>query len=278
MSQATTPLPVGQQGQCLSCATPGACALRCPGVVGNLVDAGAARIGSVPGVQSLGEQLARLIDHTLLKPDATRKDVEVLCEEAARHRFASVCVNPSWVPVCARLLSSSPVKVCTVIGFPFGATYPEVKACEARTAQDLGATEIDMVINVGAMKSGDQQLVERDIRAVVDAAHHGTVVKVILETAYLNDREKVIACSIARDAGADFVKTSTGFGPSGATVDDIALMRATVGPKLGVKASGGVRDQQTALAMLQAGATRIGASASVKMIGKDTSGKPAGKY
>ncbi len=272
-------LLIAQQGQCVGCPAPGACAVRCPDVVRNIVEAGADRVGAIFGVGDLAGALAPLIDHTLLKPDAIRRDADVLCQEAMRWKFASVCVNPTWVAHCARLLATSPVRVCTVIGFPFGATLPEVKAYESRCVQDLGATEIDMVINVGALKSGDQQLVERDIRGVVDAAHQGTVVKVILETTFLDDREKVVACRIAKDAGADFVKTSTGYGPSGATVADISLMRATVGPRMGVKASGGVRDTETALAMVRAGATRIGASASVKIVtGKDAGKGGGGKY
>ncbi len=279
MTATVLPLPVAQQGQCMGCPLPGACATRCPDIVQRILAAGAVRVGSIPGAQDLVRGLAEIIDHTLLKPDAVRKDVEVLCAEADRWKFASVCVNPAWVGTCARLLVRSPVRVCPFRGAPSGPPTPADTARESGGALDRGATELDMVVNVGALKSGDQALVERDIRAVVDAAHHGTVVKVILETAFLSDREKVIACQIAREAGADFVKTSTGFGPSGATVQDIQLMRATVGPAMGVKASGGVRDTETAVAMVQAGATRIGASASVKIIGgRDSGARGGGKY
>ncbi|MBI5368813.1 MAG: deoxyribose-phosphate aldolase [Planctomycetes bacterium] len=233
----------------------------------------------VPGAPPVPAALAPLIDHTLLKPDAVRRELNVLCEEAERHGFASVCVEPTWVGYCARLLARSRVKVCTVIGFPFGATLSEVKAFEAERCQDLGAGEIDMVINVGALKSGDIDFVRNDIRGVVKSATYNTVVKVILETTYLSREEKIIACTLSKEVGADFVKTSTGYGPSGATVEDIALMRAVVGPEMGVKASGGVRDFAGALAMVQAGATRIGASASVKIV-SGAKGGPAtpGKY
>ena len=234
--------------------------------IGDLVAAGPDRIGAAPGVGDGASELASLIDHTLLKPDATRADVEKLCEEAARHGFASVCVNPSWIPTAARALSKSRVKVCSVIGFPFGATLPEVKAFEAKCVRDEGANEVDMVLNVGALKSNEDALVGRDIESVVRAAGHNAIVKVILETAYLTEDEKLRACMLAKRAGAHFVKTSTGYAPGGATVEDIALMRRTVGERMGVKASGGIRDLPTALKMVEAGASRIGASASVKII------------
>ncbi|MEN6409330.1 MAG: deoxyribose-phosphate aldolase [Anaerolineaceae bacterium] len=208
-----------------------------------------------------------MIDHTLLKPDATPDQIAQLCFEARKYGFASVCINPGWVSLCAQLLQGSPVKVCTVIGFPLGATASEVKAFETQNAIDHGATEIDMVINVGALKARDLDLVAKDIRGVVNVAHaRGPIVKVILETVLLTDEEKTIACLIAKEAGADFVKTSTGFASGGATVHDVALMRRVVGPEMGVKASGGVRTYEDAENMIKAGATRIGASAGVKII------------
>lgn len=207
--------------------------------------------------------LARMIDHTLLKADATEADIRKLCAEAREHVFASVCVNPAHVALASELLAGTEVKVCTVVGFPLGATSPEVKAFETRKAIADGATEIDMVLNVGALKSGQAERVQQDIRAVVDAAPDGIVTKVILEACLLSDDEKVTACLLAQAVGADFVKTSTGFSTGGATVHDVALMRRTVGPEMGVKASGGIRDRETALAMIEAGATRLGASASI---------------
>ncbi|NLE51376.1 MAG: deoxyribose-phosphate aldolase [Chloroflexi bacterium] len=212
--------------------------------------------------------IARIIDHTLLKPDASRAQIEQLCAEARQYRFKSVCVNPVWVTTCAELLAETPeVLVCTVIGFPLGATLPEVKAFEAQRAIADGAREVDMVMNVGALKSGDRALVERDIRAVVNVAHAGGArCKVILETGLLVPDEITAASEIARAAGADFVKTSTGFGPGGATVADILLMRKAVGPQMGVKASGGVRTFEDVQAMVAAGATRIGASAGVRIV------------
>ncbi len=206
--------------------------------------------------------IARLMDHTLLKPNATQEEVGKLCEEARAHCFASVCVNPTYVALCARLLQGSGVKVCTVIGFPLGSTTPTVKAIEARDAIANGADEVDMVINIGALKSGNETVVFDDIRAVREASR-GKVLKTILETALLSDAEKVRACVLAKKAGADFVKTSTGFGGGGATVEDVRLMRETVGPMMGVKASGGIRDAAVADAMVKAGATRLGTSASV---------------
>jgi deoxyribose-phosphate aldolase len=211
--------------------------------------------------------LARYIDHTLLAADATAEDIDRLCAEAERHRFASVCINPTWVRRAAENLRGTRVPVCTVIGFPLGATTTEVKAMEARKALRDGARELDMVLNVGALKSGDHDLVYNDIAKVADAAHEtGAICKVILETALLTDEEKVVAAAMAKRARADFVKTSTGFGPGGATVYDVALMRETVGPEMGVKASGGVRTAHDAEDMIAAGATRIGASAGVQII------------
>jgi len=247
-------------GECDAC---GACVENRPNAIQDLVSSGAARLGSTVGARPTSPELAGMIDHTVLKPDATEEMIRKLCEEAKQHNFASVCVNPSWVSLCAQLLAGSGVPVCTVIGFPLGATTPTAKAIETRDAVANGATEIDMVINVGALKSGDDDLVRRDIQAVVAAAGDRALVKTILETALLSKEEIVKACLLAKMAGADFVKTSTGFGPGGATVEDIALMRETVGPDMGVKASGGIKDRQTAEAMVAAGATRIGASASV---------------
>lgn len=213
-------------------------------------------------------QLARLIDHTLLRPEATREQIVALCQEARAYRFASVCVNPAYVGLVAEMLADDEeVAVCTVIGFPLGATLPAVKAFEAAQVISLGAREVDMVQNVGALKSGDLRLVHQDIVAVVEVAHgQGALCKVILETALLTDEEKIAACTIAKEAGADFVKTSTGFGPGGATVHDVALMRQVVGPQMGVKASGGIRSYADALALIQAGASRIGASAGVRIL------------
>lgn len=212
--------------------------------------------------------IARMIDHTLLKPDATLEQIATLCDEARDHHFASVCVNPTYVRTCAELLKDAEdVAVCTVIGFPLGANTPEVKAYEALQAVADGATEVDMVINVSAIKSKNWVLVREDVTRVVNAAHAGgAICKVILETALITDDEKVKACQICRDAGADFVKTSTGFGPGGATIEDIRLMRQTVGPDMGVKASGGVRSYEDARQMIAAGATRIGASAGIRIV------------
>ncbi|MEW6208002.1 MAG: deoxyribose-phosphate aldolase [Acidobacteriota bacterium] len=219
--------------------------------------------------------MALYIDHTLLKPDATRDEILKLCEEGARYGFASVCINPVWVREAACALRGSGVKVCTVIGFPLGANAPDTKAYEARRALFDGASELDMVINIGALKSGDYALVRRDIAGVVEVAREaGSMVKVIIETALLTDEEKIKACEIARDAGADFVKTSTGFSKGGATAADIALMRKTVGSLMGVKASGGVKDLKQAQEMIRAGATRIGASVGVKIV-QEALGKPA---
>ena len=213
-------------------------------------------------------KLNKYIDHTLLKPDASQEQIETLIEEAKKYDFASVCVNPTWVSFAAQSLKGTDVKVCTVIGFPLGANTPELKAFETSDAIQNGANEVDMVINIGALKSRNFDLVERDIRAVVEAAK-GTLVKVIIETCLLTDDEKVKACQIAQKAGADFVKTSTGFSTGGATVADVALMRKTVGPDMGVKASGGARSYEDALAFIKAGATRIGASSGVAIMEGD---------
>ncbi|WP_062355728.1 deoxyribose-phosphate aldolase [Bacillus kwashiorkori] len=210
--------------------------------------------------------IAKLIDHTLLKPEATKTQIEKLCEEAKEYRFASVCVNPTWVKHAASLLQNTDVKVCTVIGFPLGATTSETKAFETRNAIEHGAEEIDMVINIGNLKSGDFHLVRDDIKAVVEAAKPHALVKVIIESSLLTDEEKVKACQLAVEAGADFVKTSTGFSTGGATVQDIELMRKTVGPTIGVKASGGVRSAEDAKKMVDAGATRIGASSGIAIV------------
>jgi len=219
--------------------------------------------------------LARMIDHTLLKPDATPNQLGQLCVEALKYNFASVCVNPSNVKLCAELLSGSPVKVCSVIGFPFGATLPEIKVLETQAVLQNGATEVDMVINIGALKSGDTGLVASDIHGVTATAHAaGALCKVIIETAMLTDAEKGTACLLAKEAGADFVKTSTGYGGGGATVQDVALMRRVVGPEMGVKASGGIHTREEAEALVKAGANRIGASAGVKIVSGGASPTP----
>ena len=209
--------------------------------------------------------IAAMIDHTLLKPEATPAQIEKLCAEAAEYHFASVCVNPVYIPLAARLLKGTGVKVCCVVGFPLGAIAPEQKAAEAASCAAMGAEELDMVIHVGAAKAGDWALVQRDIEGVVKAAA-GHTVKVIIETCLLTDEEKVKACEAAKAAGAHFVKTSTGFSTGGATTHDIALMRKTVGPEMGIKASGGIRDYETAMAMIEAGANRIGASAGIAIV------------
>ena len=210
---------------------------------------------------------ASLIDHTLLKPTATADQIRQLCAEAREHKFAAVCVNPVWVPLCAELLAGSQVAVCTVVGFPLGADLSEAKAFEAERCIALGASEIDMVINIGALKAQDFVAVRDDIAAVVASSHAaGAIVKVIIEAAYLTDEEKIAACVLAKNAGADFVKTSTGFGPSGATAADVALMRRVVGPDIGVKAAGGIRSGDDFKSLVAAGANRIGASAGVKIV------------
>lgn len=213
------------------------------------------------------QNIASLIDHTLLKPEATSAQIRKLCEEALHYKFATVCVNPCYVALAAEMVRGSPVKVCTVSGFPLGASTTDAKIFEAQEAISHGAREIDMVMNVGALKSGDDSACEADIRRVVEGCHRGKAIcKVILENALLTDEEKVRACKLAKNAGADYVKTSTGFGPGGATAEDVARMRATVGPKMGVKAAGGIRTYEDLLKMFNAGATRIGSSSSVKII------------
>jgi deoxyribose-phosphate aldolase len=247
------------------------CVKRCPQTCAaktrDIIAAGADRVAASERLTRVDPKIAALIDHTILKPEATRDEISKVCREALKYAFASVCVNPYWVPLVAAQLAGSQVKVCTVVGFPLGANTTEIKRAEAETAIRSGAVEIDMVINVGALRSGDYDTVKVDIRAVVEVAHRGgAIVKVILETALLDDNQKAIACTLAKMAGADFVKTSTGFGPSGATAHDVALMRLVVGPDMGVKASGGVRSLEDLKNMAAAGATRIGASASVKII------------
>jgi deoxyribose-phosphate aldolase len=238
----------------------------CPDRVSGVIAAGATRLG-LHASDGGARDVAGLIDHTLLKPEATAAEIDKLCREAAEWKFATVCVNPTWVAAAAQRLRGSGVAVCSVVGFPLGATTPDVKQFEARRAIFDGAAEIDMVINLGALKSGDLRLVSEDIRGVVQACHTCNVTsKVILETALLSDEEKVTACTLSKAAGADFVKTSTGFGPGGATAGDVALMRRVVGDEMGVKASGGVRDLEQMKAMVAAGATRIGASAGVRIM------------
>lgn len=248
-----------------------------PKAVNNIVDIGASRIAAGPGIgEAIDKGLARRIDHTLLKPEATPIEVTALCEEARRYSFASVCVNPCHVSLCSRLLNGTDVKVCTVIGFPLGANTTETKRFEAEQAINNGAQEVDMVINIGLLKSGNYGYVFNDVNQVVLAAKkHGAVCKVILETALLTDEEKIKACLICKEAGADFVKTSTGFSKGGATAGDVALMKYVVGSGVGVKASGGIRSREDADAMIASGADRIGASASVKIL---LGGKSEGNY
>lgn len=243
------------------------CAQTCARNTKEILAAGADRVSASERLTKIDPSIASVIDHTILKADATRADVTRICREARQYSFASVCVNPYWVPLVRSELAGSPVKVCTVVGFPLGATSTEAKVAETEAALRAGAQEIDMVLNVGALRSGDHDAVKADIGLVVKAAHAArAIVKVILETALLDDSQKAVACTLARLAGADFVKTSTGFGPSGATAHDVALMRAVVGPDMGVKASGGIRTLEDVKAMTAAGATRIGASASVKIV------------
>jgi deoxyribose-phosphate aldolase len=238
----------------------------CPDRLRGVLDAGATRVG-VHATGGAPAPVASMIDHTLLKPDASRQNIEDLCREAAQFRFATVCINPTWVATCAKALAGSGVGVCSVVGFPLGATTADVKGYETRRAIFDGAREIDMVINLGALKSGDLRTVERDVEAVTAPCRDcGAISKVIIEAALLTDDEKVTACTLAKAAGADYVKTSTGFGPGGATPADVALMRRVVGAEMGVKAAGGIRDLQGLQAMIAAGATRVGASAGVKIV------------
>ena len=262
------------------CACHGFTSECCPDRVQHVIDAGATRLG-LHAADGGTSGVSGYIDHTLLKADATAKEIDQLCREAAEWKFATVCVNPTWVAMASQLLRGSAVGVCSVVGFPLGATTPDVKQYEARRAIFDGAAEIDMVINVGALKSGDVRLVTEDIRGVVSACQAGGAgSKVIIETALLTDEEKVTACTLAKAAGADFVKTSTGFGPGGATAADVALMRRVVGEEMGVKAAGGVRDLEGLTAMVAAGATRIGASAGVRIVkesrGEQTTTKGSG--
>ena len=264
--------PAGTPSQCACHAVLYEC---CPDRLRGVLDAGASRIGLHASGGAAGT-VAGMIDHTLLKPDATRQDIEKLCREAADFHFATVCVNPTWVAVCATLLRATGVGVCSVVGFPLGATTADVKHYETRRAIFDGATEIDMVINIGALKSGDLQVVERDIEAVVSPCREvGAISKVIIEAALLTDDEKITASALAKAAGADFVKTSTGFAAGGATAADVALMRRVVGADMGVKAAGGVRDYEGLKAMVAAGATRVGASAGVKIVQESSGQKPA---
>jgi deoxyribose-phosphate aldolase len=232
-----------------------------------VVNAGADRIASTLGVAPTDGMLSHMIDHTLLKADASQEEIAQLCYEARKYKFISVCVNPAYVKLCSDLLEESGVLVCTVVGFPLGATSIEAKVFETQKAIQDGATEVDMVINVGALKSRDYELVERDIASIARICHaNNTLLKVIIEAALLTDEEKVIACQLAKVAEADFVKTSTGFGPGGAKPEDVALMRKVVGPTMGVKAAGGIKNYDDAQKMIEAGASRIGASASVKIV------------
>lgn len=245
----------------------GHCAERCPDKIMAARQAGAERFTARPGIGQVKPEIAHFIDHTLLKPEATIQEIAQLCHEAMLYNFATVCVNSSHVKLAAQLLKNSDVKVCTVVGFPLGATSTQAKTFETEQALSDGATEIDMVINIGALKSGDDVLVEQDIASVVQAAHRRKAIcKVIIETALLNQEEKGRACRLVKKAGADFVKTSTGFSKGGATLEDVALMRQIVGPGLGVKAAGGIKTLADAQGMITAGATRLGASAGVKIV------------
>jgi deoxyribose-phosphate aldolase len=273
----------GQDGCCADCV--GSCAACCSDKVRQTVEAGASRISYQGDGGKVPSDLARYIDHTLLKPEATAADIDRYCAEAKKYGFAAVCFNPVWVKRAAQNLRGSSVVVASVIGFPLGAQTTDIKVLEARRALRDGAREIDMVMNVGALKSGDQETVRQDIARVADACREGrAVLKVILETGLLSDEEKVIASKLARAARADFVKTSTGFGPGGATPFDVALMREAVGPAMGVKASGGVRTAEQAEALIAAGATRIGASAGIAIVGGeaadrgDKGGTASGRY
>jgi len=236
--------------ECLGC--DGQCTEKCPDKAQEVIDAGANRIANPLGSTKVAANIAHMIDHTLLKPDASQDQIAQLCYEARKHGFAAVCVNPANVKLAAQLLKGSPVAVCAVVGFPLGATSPEVKAYEAQQAIEDGATEIDMVINVGALKSKDYELVERDIATVVRTCHNNRAIcKVIIEAALLTDEQKIKACQLVKAAGADYVKTSTGFGPGGATVEDVALMRRVVGPEMGIKAAGGIRTLEAVKQMVR---------------------------
>jgi deoxyribose-phosphate aldolase len=264
------PAPQGEGLNIPDLVCPG-CTQRCPQTCAKkskeIIAAGADRLSASDKLTSIDPNIALYIDHTLLRPDATASDIRKLCKEARKYNFASVCVNPYWVPLVTAELAGSPVKVCSVVGFPLGANATAIKVAETEGATRAGAQEIDMVINVGELRGGNFEAVRQDIKAVVEAAHQGgAIVKVILETALLDDNQKAIACTLSKLAGAEFVKTSTGFGPHGATVHDVALMRQAVGADMGVKASGGIKTLEDLKNMAAAGATRVGASASVKII------------
>ena len=258
----------GTSEECVFCEL---CVTKNTESVKNIIENGASRITSTLGVINVPADVASYIDHTLLKPDARQNQVEQLCDEAVKYGFYSVCVNTYWAGLCARRLRGKGVKVCCVVGFPLGAMDSRTKGFEARNAIDSGASEIDMVINIGALKSGNNSAVEEDIRSVVRACRSTTVVKVIIEACLLTDDEKVIACELSKKVGADYVKTSTGFAKGGATANDIALIRRVVGPDMGIKAAGGVRSFEDAKKMITSGATRIGASASVKIVSGEKS-------
>jgi deoxyribose-phosphate aldolase len=262
----TEVVPQGSSCPETTCTNCRLCVSRNPSGVQKILDGGASRVSSTIGVVNVPADVALFIDHTLLKPDAVQSQFEQLCDEAVQFHFYSVCVNSYWVPFCARRLRGKDVKVCSVVGFPLGAMDSRTKGFETRNAVDNGASEIDMVINIGALKSGDFNAVEKDILSVLRACRSTTVMKVIIEACLLTDDEKVLACEISKKAGADFIKTSTGFSRGGATAEDIALIRRVVGPKMGIKAAGGVRSFDDARLMIQSGATRIGASASVKIV------------
>jgi deoxyribose-phosphate aldolase len=260
VSDSGSSCPTGECSSCLHCVTTN------PDGVKNILDGGASRVSSAIGLVNVPADTAKYIDHTLLKPEAVKDQFDQLCDEAVKYRLYSVCINPYWVKYCARKLRGTDVKVCCVVGFPLGATSSRAKGFETRHVIENGANEVDMVINIGALKSGDLDAVEEDIRHVIRACRSTTVSKVIIETSLLTDDEKVLACQISKKAGAGFVKTSTGFSKGGATAQDIALMRRVVGPKMGIKASGGVRSFEDARLMIESGATRIGASASGKIV------------
>ncbi len=264
---ARDPRSTGGRPGCDRCDAWGPCADHCAVEVESALSVGATRVSTGLGYCPPDQTgIGARIDHTLLKPEASRAEIERLCREASENCFASVCINPTWVSLCAGLLRDSAVKVCTVVGFPLGATLTEVKAFETRRCIEDGAREIDMVINIGALKSHDHARVERDIRAVVEACGPHVVSKVILEMALLTTEEKIAGCSLAKAAGADFVKTSTGFAAGGATLEDVKLMRQVVGSDMGIKAAGGIRTQEDAMKMIEAGATRLGTSASIKIL------------
>jgi deoxyribose-phosphate aldolase len=270
----TSATPAGQN--CKVECVDNLCVKTCFDEAGQVISAGAERLSSTLGAVPTDANVAKYIDHTLLKAEATREQVTQLCFEARKFNFATVCVNATHTKLCANLLRGSGVGVAVVVGFPLGATTAEVKAFEAEQALQEGASEIDMVINIGAIKDRSLDIAARDVRAVVNAVHgNGGILKVIIETALLTDEEKQIACLIAKEAGADFVKTSTGFSTAGATVEDVALMRRTVGPTIGVKAAGGVRSDEDLQKMVKAGATRIGTSAGVKIVHGGPVEKPA---